>query len=287
VARDLMRRSASEAQATPAGSTVPARPESRADRARRLVYRGRFAVLYLLLALVAGAAVGALVVLLAQGGPAPAPPWSEWQPEGSGERRAAQIGDRVSDPYRLPSGKALATVTYSGPPTVTGPDGSTFQVQALAVQANARGGRAEVDDIDTVRAASTVMYTLCGLGAACSIPEGPPSVARGQLLRREALELALYSLTYIDGIDSVLVLLPPRPDGQAATAVFLERGDVRAELAKPLRETLPAELVPGIGEMSADELRTVERLTRARLYSYTYLQAQDGSPVMVLAPAVA
>jgi hypothetical protein len=39
--------------------------------------------------------------------------------------------------------------------------------------------------------------------------------------------------------------------------------------------------------MSADELRTVERLTRARLYSYTYLQAQDGSPVMVLAPVAA
>jgi hypothetical protein len=287
VARDLMHRSAAEAQASPAGSTTSARPESRADRARRLVYRGRFAFVYLLLALVAGAAVGALAVLVVRGGPEPAPAWSEWQPEGSSERRAAQIGDRVSDLYRNSNGKALATVTYSGPPTVTGPDGSTFQVQAIAVQADPRGGRAEVDDIDTVNANSTVMYTLCGLGAACSIPEGQPSLARGQLLRREALELALYSLTYIDGIDSVLVLLPPRPDGQAATAVFLERGDVRAELGKPLRETLPAELVPGIGEMSAEELRAVERVTRARLYSYTYLQAQDGSPVMVLAPAVA
>ena len=71
-------------------------------------------------------------------------------------------------------------------------------------------------------------------GTACSIPEGKASPARGQLLRREALELALYSFQYLDGIDSTLVLLPPRADGQAATAVFVERGDVRAQLDRPL-----------------------------------------------------
>jgi hypothetical protein len=30
----------------------------------------------------------------------------------------------------------------------------------------------------------------------------------------------------------------------------------------------------------------IERTTRSRLYEYSYLQAQDGSPVMVLTPAV-
>jgi hypothetical protein len=278
-----MRRSADAAPPAPAGS-LTSRPESRADRARRLVYRGRFAALYILLAIVAGAAIGGLVVLVEREGPAPAEAWSEWQPVGGTERRAVQIADHISDPYRLPSGKQLATVTYAGPPTIAGPTGETLQVRAIAVETAATAS--EVDDIDTFSAGSTVMYTLCGLGTACAIPEGEASVERHALLRREALELALYSMTYIDGIDSVLVLLPPRPDGQAATSVFLNRPDVKAALDQPLQETLPAPLTPGIGEMSAQELQAVNRYTRSRVYSYQPLQAQDGSFLMVLAPAI-
>jgi hypothetical protein len=289
VADDVMEKAAADAKPAPtnaAGNAVVARPESRADRARRLAYRSRFAAFYVLLAIVAGAGVGALLVLVGRGSPAPAPAWSAWEPTGSTERRSLQIAEHVSDPYRLPSGKALVGVTHAGPPMVTGPDGSTFQVRALAVEPDTTAGRAESTDIDTVNASSTVMYTLCGLGTACSIKEGKPNVARGQLLRREALELALYSFAFLDGIESTLVLLPPRADGQAATAVFIERGDVRAELSRPLSETLTAPLTPGIGEIAQDELRVIDRLTRSRIYAYSYLQAQDGSPVMVLTPAL-
>jgi hypothetical protein len=236
--------------------------------------------------MVAGIGVGALLVLVGRGSPASAPDWSAWEPTGSSERRAAQIGDHVGDQYRLPSGKALVAVTYAGPPTVTGPDGSSFQVRALAVRPDTTGGRAEANDIDTLNAQSSVMYTLCGLGTSCSIPEGKPTVERGQLLRREALELALYSFRYLDGVDSTLVLLPPRADGQAATAVFVERNDVRAELDRPLDQTLTAPLTPGVGEIQADEQRVIDRSTRSRVYEYSYLQAQDGSPIMVLTPAL-
>jgi hypothetical protein len=285
VADDLMRRAAADAGTAPKGASAPARVESRADRARRLVYRGRFAAIYFVLAIVAGAGVGALIVLVGRGSPAPAPAWSEWQPTGSAERRAAQIGEHVSGLYRLPSGNALAAVTYAGPPTVTGPDGAVFQVQAIAVTADTSGGREEADEVDTFPAGNSVMYTLCGLGTACSIPEGKPSVERAQLLRREALELALYSFNYIDNVDSVLALLPPRADGNSATAVFLERGDLGPELGRPLGQTLTAPLTPGVGEIPVDEPRVVDRVTRSRLYQYSYLQAQDGSPVMVLEPA--
>jgi hypothetical protein len=280
VAGDVMKRSAGSAAA--AAPQVVARRESRADRARRLVYRGRFAALYVALGVVGVAAVGALAFLVDRGSPAPAPEWSSFEPEGSPERRAQQIADHVSSPYRLPSGNPLAAVTYTGPPQVTGPDGSTFQVRALAV----RPDTSSADDIDTIDANTTVMYTLCGLGEGCSISEGAPTSARLALLRREALELALYSFKHIDGIDSTLVLLPPRPDGLQSTAVFLERSDVRAELSRPLSETLTADLVPGVGEIAADELRVIARTTQGRLYVYDYLQAQDGSPVMVLAPAL-
>lgn len=289
MADDVMKRSATEASSGaaapfPAGSS--SRAETRADRARRLAYRGRFTILFVLLAVVAGVAVGSLVVLLERGSPAPAPPWSEWEPTGSPERRVAQIADRIPDSYRLPSGNQLATVTYVGSPTVTGPDGTTFQVRALAVRPSTAGGAAEADDIETVNAAGTVMFNLCGLGTSCSIPEGQATNERGALLRRAALELALYSFEYVDGVDSVLVMLPPRPDGQASTAVFLERPDVRPLLSRPLDETLTAAVTPGVGEIEAEELRTIERITRPRVYSFSYLQGQDGSPIMVLAPVL-
>ena len=288
MADDVMGKAAADAKQVPAsgvGASVIPR-ESRAERARRVAYRNRFAAFYVMLAIIAGAGVGALLVLVGRGSPVPAPAWSAWEPIGSSERRAAQIGDHVGDQYRLPSGNALVTVTYAGPPTVTGPDGSNFLVRAIAVRPDTTAGRAEADDIDTVNAANTVMYTLCGLGTSCSIAEGKPTVARGQLLRREALELALYSFHYLDGIDSALVLLPPRADGKAATAVFVERGDIRPELRRPLDETLTAPLTPGIGEIKSDEQRVVDRTTRSRLYGYSYLQAQDGSPVLVLTPAL-
>ncbi len=285
---DGLKRSATDARTAPSPgpAALPAATPSRAERARRSAYRGRFATFYFLLAVVAGVAMGAAVVLIGRGSPAPAPPWSEWQPVGSGGRRAAQIADRVAGTYRLPSGHQLTTVTYAGPPTVTGPDGTTFQVRAIAVRPDTSGGAAEADDVDAFSASSTVMYTLCGLGVRCSIAEGKASTERGALLRREALEISLYTLEYVDGIDSVVVLLPPRPDGQARAAVFLERADVKTQLTMPLEETLTAPLTPGVGEISPDELQTTEGITRQRLYTYDYLQAQDGSPVMVLDPAV-
>ena len=289
MADDVMGKAASDAspvQANGVGASVATRPETRADRARRLAYRSRFGVFYVVLAVIAGAGVGALLVLVSRGTPEPAPAWSAWEPTGSAERRAAQIGDHVGDQYRLPSGNPLVAVTYAGPPTVTGPDGSTFQVRALAVRPDTTAGRAEADDIDTVNASNIVMYTLCGLGNACSIAEGKASIARGQLLRREALELALYSFHYLDGLEAALVLLPPRADGKAATAVYIERGDVRGELAQPLEQTLTAPSTPGVGEIEPGEQQLVDRTTRARLYEYSYLQAQDGSPVMVLTPAL-
>ena len=285
MADDVMQRSAEAVQTPPVGSTLPTNRESRADRARRLVYRNRFAGIYLFLAVVAGIGIGGLVVMIQRDSPGPAPEWSAFEPAGSNDRRAAQIAERIPSQYRLPSGNQLAGVTYSGPPVLAGPDGASLQVRAIAVEADPTAARAEGDDFDTLPASGSLMYVLCGLGTACSIPEGETSVERGALLRREALELALYSFKYVEGTDSVLVLLPPGPDGQGATSVFLERSDVRSALDPPLRRTLSS-TTPGIGEMSEVERQTVERLTQSHLYGYRPLQAQDGSFIMVLTPVL-
>jgi hypothetical protein len=91
---------------------------------------------------------------------------------------------------------------------------------------------------------------------------------------------------YVNGVDSALMLLPPRADGQAAAAVFLTKGDVGAMLGRPLDQTLTAPLTPGVGEIGADEQSAIDRTTLPRLYEYGWLQAQDSSLVMVLAPAL-
>ena len=267
------------------GATVAKRAESRADRARQIAYRNRFAAFFVVLAVIAGAGVGSLLVLVGRGSREAAPAWSAWEPTGTTDQRVAQIADHVSLGYRLPSGNALVAITYQGPP-VGSVDGSLQPVRVVAVRPDTTGGRADANDIVTLDARNTVQFNLCGLGKACSIPEGKPTNARGQLLRREALELALYVFKYVNGVDSALMLLPPRADGQAAAAVFLTKGDVGAMLGRPLDQTLTAPLTPGVGEIGADEQSAIDRTTLPRLYEYGWLQAQDSSLVMVLAPAL-
>ena len=285
MADDVMGKAAADAEqvsANGAGTSVAVRPQSRADRARNVAYRSRFAGFYVLLAVIAGAGVGTLLVLVGRGTPDPAPAWSAWEPTGSLDARAAQIAEHVSDPYRLPSGNALVGVK-AALPNITFEDGTTFVVSSIAVQP--AGGGAADSDIDTFDASRAVMFTMCGAGVGCVIREGAPSVAREQLLRRQALELALHSFTYLDGIESTLVLFPQRGANARPTAMFLTRDDVRAELERPLAETLPSPLTPGVGEIPEDEQRAIDRITGARLYEYDAFRAQDGSAVLALAPS--
>ena len=64
MADDVMKRSATDAPSPTPGAvpaTTTARPESRSERARRVAYRGRFTVIYFLLAVVAGAAARTVI----------------------------------------------------------------------------------------------------------------------------------------------------------------------------------------------------------------------------------
>lgn len=273
--------------ATPVDAGADEKP--RKERARLSGYRRRFAYIYLALALVAGVGIGALIVLVSRPDAAPDPVWSAWEPNGSETARVRQIADHVAKAYRTPAGDQLV-VALGGPPTVTAGGGETstspIPIRAIAVRPDTSTGQAEEDDIEIHDASNSMQFVLCGLGDGCAIDEGAPSQARHSLLRREALELALYTFKYVDGIDSVTVFLPPPPGGESpATAVFLRRGDVRTELAKPLRRTMSPG-APPLGEIPAAELQTLNRITLPRLYQFEYTQAQDLSAVLVLDPVV-
>ena len=104
-------------------------------------------------------------------------------------------------------------------------------------------------------------YVLCGFGTNCAISGGKPSVERYDLLRREALELALYTFKYNHSIQSVLAYMPPakaaNASGQATPSlIFLRRGDVKQALDQPLKTTLlPPKTNLKPGQMTAAELR--------------------------------
>lgn len=272
--------------AEPAQPVAP-EPEpkpTRGERARSAAYRSRFVFVYAGLALVAGIAVGTFFVLAVRPDPKPEPAWSAWRPTGSNTAQERQIADRVAKRYRQKSGEQLVAAIVS-PPKVVGSTGD-LPVSTIAIRPDTSTGKKEETAIDILSADRSLQYVLCGLGTACSIKGGTPSEARHALLRREALELALYTFKYVDGIDSVSVFLPPRPDGQATgTTVFLKKSDVTKELRKPLVESIGIS-APKIGAMPKRELALVNRITEPRLYSYEYQQAQDGGAILIYDPVI-
>jgi hypothetical protein len=122
------------------------------------------------------------------------------------------------------------------------------------------------------------------------------------LLRREALELALYTFKYIDGAQTVVAILPPgrtvqgcvgicaKPQVKTTTkplslALAFDRAELGPWLNRPVRQTLPEDLPPTVSQMSsAPEAELVSVLTAHGLFSERVEQAQDGSSVVVLSP---
>jgi hypothetical protein len=240
-------------------------------------HRGRFRLAYAVLAVLVWGAVALLVVVLTRGSDAPTKAWSDWQPTAEVSLdRAGQIAAHVSPLYRLDDGGQLAAVQAHAP--VVQQD---VPVEAIAVRGGVSGQVISVDGTD-----DTVFFVLCGLGTNCAL-KGTPSQKRGVLLRREALELALYTFKY-GGADRVVALLPPATlaSGQKDVnwAVYFRRSDFAAELSRPLTATLPRHTSVEPRSLSATESQTVERLTTPRSYVTSFTQAPDGGVFLELVP---
>lgn len=245
----------------------------------------RFHLAYFVLAILLGVGAGGLVVLLAR----PAPdhsPWSEWKPTGRGLAAMQEIAGYVGKRYRLPSGNQLVGV-IAQPPQLQ----QQVPVSAVAVSSGLPDERA--DEIKVFRANDSILYILCGLGGqACSIPEGKPSTERALLLRREGLELALYTFRYVKNVNSVLAIVPPPAGQQPKTMLFFRRGDYGDSLSSPLDDTLPPRERLTPGTIPTGEEARVRELTLADpveerfsgIYSYQFQQLPDGTAAVVLSP---
>jgi len=227
--------------------------------ARSLSTRSRFAVAYLVLGAAVGVGVGSFLVLLQRDPPPPPPRWSSWQPtaaESDTPTRMLEIANHVGQSYKLPSGDQLVGIQ-------TQSNNSNFQGVVVvkpdnATQLDKQYGR---DD--------TAVYLFCGSPKTCKISEGSPTVARGTVLRREALELALYTFEYAHPIDNVLVFLPPGPGEKTLTStLFFRRDDLGSSLKHPLRRTLPQVDPPLPGQIRPAERKTVDELTGDKRFKY-------------------
>lgn len=244
--------------------------EKRAEGRDEAPYASRF---QLILGVLLGiAAVAIVAALLAGSGPKDkgTPNWSGWKPDTKNRGDAAQeIANHVAPTYRLDAGGQLVAVK-----------GGDLQFADLPVRpalADPSSGNV------AVLGGKGVLYTLCGLGPKCSINTGKPSAQRHLLLRREALEMALYTFRYVKGTAYVVALLPPKKGKDATQALFFTKGDVEGELNRPLTRTLPSPPPTSEGLNQAD-ISTLQSLTDKSLFAFKFAPGQDASVFLVLQP---
>jgi hypothetical protein len=197
-------------------------------------------------------AIAAFVLLVAtsrDGGPALAANWSQWEP---GTARmvdgAQEIADHVGREYRLDGGEQLVSIRSAA--------------LELGVAVRPSGGEIQLLEGDGLR------FELEGAS-------GTGTEERDRLLRREALELALYSFRYLDDVTMVAVLLPQ------ADAVFYRPGDLLDELQVPLDRTLSPK-TPRPSTMSKDEASRVDSLTLRNLFLASVRQLEADQRYLVL-----
>jgi hypothetical protein len=236
-------------------------------------YARRFGLVYFLLAVVVGIAAGTTINLVRDGDHNRSP-WSAWKPTAPPELRPKEIASRVAAAYRLSNGRRLVDVVTGDP----------FQ-SAITEVATPAVGAGLGRDTPVYDPSRMRMFILCGQGKNCSVP-GTPSVERTLLLHREAVELALYTFKYVDGMKSVIAFMPPPAGTQAQYVVYLEKSDVADRLKVPLLKTLGAK-VPLPSAIPSKEQETVDATTEPRVYKYSLSQAQQGDAILVLAPLTA
>jgi hypothetical protein len=263
--------------AAPAPAAPP--PEEPAPP-RASPYRSRFGFVFGALAGVAACAV-VLAVVLANGSSDSAPRlaanWSDWQPGNTEMLAGAEsIAEHVAGRYRLDDGDQLVGVRSSG---------LELQGVPLSVAVRPTGGEVEFLEGDGL------MYVLDGLGPNGTLARGKPSRARGRLLRREALELALYSFRYLDDASMVAVMMPPIPqkEGEGDSeqpqlqqqALFFRPGDLLPQLQVPLTDTLASQTVSP-KRITPQESSRIDSLTLGNLFIADFQQAQDATAYLLL-----
>jgi hypothetical protein len=226
--------------------------------------------------------------------------WSSWRPTTAGKLGATEIAEHMAPYYRLTSATQMDVVTLINlsNPNAQGATGSGLTV---AVNTGLSGSASSL----SLLSGKTIAYNFCGTGGSnCQLP-GAPSTTRMLLLRREALELALYTFKYISGTQNVVCVLPPGHTQMTSTltpklpsskssastnkpvtvAVVFLRQELQPWLNQPLTSTL-SPYPPPLSELplwqKTQEAGLVDQITAHGLFSEQIESQQTGGNLLVL-----
>jgi hypothetical protein len=245
---------------------------------QRAVHGGRFMIGYVVVIIMAGAALAAIAFMnRADTSPVSVGSWGRYEAESDGFQGARELAQRIATGYKGANGEQLAAITAS-PGEIQG-----LPVRYVAIRAGQRSGL-NPGDVEVVDPEETILYTFCGLGGQrnCALP-GQPTAERSLLLRREALELSLYTFKHMKDVKTVISLLPP-PAQNTNLAVFLQRDrrGIEEALDKPLAATLPSAPPYFTDNISPGEAEAINRITGLWLFRSGFELAPDQSIVLNL-----
>jgi hypothetical protein len=270
---------AAAAAVLPAAETKPAVPLLPTTPAPK-TYRYRFVLAYTLLGAALAAALAGLIVLVIRPGHHAPPPWSTWQPKsGSTANVTKDISDRIAHSYKLNHKTQLLAVIPSKPKVTSGTNDVAINYIAVRKAPQSNTG------ILVLNADKSEQYQLCGLGNNCSIDGGQATQTRGRLVRRQALELALYTFKFAPAVDSVVAFMPPPPGQNPSSVIFLQKSDLKDALSQPISKTLPLKKPPLPTDPDAAEAATIDKLTLPHVYTFELTALQGGGAALVLDPA--
>jgi hypothetical protein len=292
------------ARPLPAASLAALRSGWRASaRAGESAHAGKFRAASVALGLVALAAIAGAVALAIgarRGGPAPA--WAGWSPPDGGTQGARDIASHLAPLYRISGTDQLDAVTVLNVPSPSLDSGTSTPPNQVQVAISGDGSLTNL----SLLGGRTIAYNLCGLHSNdCSIAPTTATSNLMLLLRREGLELALFTFEYVKGVDNVVALMPPSQTAQTSTltatppsaaqrsatqpldlALVFDRQELADPfLTHPLSDTL-SPLPPAVPALAAwrqtAEAGLVDQLTARALYSYRYITNPAGGRLLVL-----
>ena len=219
--------------------------------------------------------------------------WSSWAPDTSGSQGISEIADHIAPYYRVSASQQLDAVTPISVSQTTAAGTTTGSGLTVVVNTSTSSKNQSLALLN----GKTVAYNICGLGPANCELAGTPSTSRMLLMRREALELALYTFKYISGSQNVIAVLPPgkttnsNSGAASGSGVTVVVGFVRKQLQPllniPISKTLQ-EYPPAASELplwsQSEEAGLVDQITAHELFSSQIESQQEGGSLLILSP---
>jgi hypothetical protein len=228
--------------------------------------------------------------------------WSSWAPSTGGSEGATEIADYLAPYYRINAAQQLDAITRISVSQATAAGTTTGSGLTVVVNTDPSSKTQSLSLLN----GKTVAYNICGLGPSHCELAGKPSTNRMLLLRREALELALYTFKYVSGSENVLAVLPPgktvstgssaisgASSGSSAAghrvtvSVLFVRKQLQPWLSLPINKTLQA-YPPEASELplwsKSEEAGLVDQTTEDGLFSSQVESQQEGGNLLVLTP---